>query len=138
MKNTRIFLTLLFLVLFLLQPLHAAAAAPVALVMTIDGAITQATQEYMVRGIQTAEQEQEAVKESALLKEEVGEDEIARIVAERYDFVLVKLRGKRGLLDAIAEKLLELETLDQGEFALLLGGGTLPLPTPTENQEKKD
>lgn len=58
MKNTRIFLTLLFLVLFLLQPLHAAAAAPVALVMTIDGAITQATQEYMVRGIQTAEQEQ--------------------------------------------------------------------------------
>jgi membrane-bound serine protease (ClpP class) len=58
MKNTRIFLTLLFLVLFLLQPLHAAAAAPVALVMTIDGAITQATQEYMARGIQTAEQEQ--------------------------------------------------------------------------------
>jgi membrane-bound serine protease (ClpP class) len=58
MKNTRIFLTLLFLVLFLLQPLHAAAAAPVALVMTIDGAITQATQEYIARGIQTAEQEQ--------------------------------------------------------------------------------
>jgi membrane-bound serine protease (ClpP class) len=61
MKNTRITLTLLFLALFLLQPFHAAAAAPVALVMTIDGAITQATQEYMTRGIQTAEQEQAEV-----------------------------------------------------------------------------
>ena len=57
MKNTRIFLTSLLLLLFLLQPLHAAAAGPVALVLTIDGAITQATQEYLLRGIQTAEQE---------------------------------------------------------------------------------
>ena len=57
MKNTRILLTSLFLALFLLQPLQAAASAPVALVLTIDGAITQATQEYLSRGIQTAEQE---------------------------------------------------------------------------------
>jgi membrane-bound serine protease (ClpP class) len=57
MKNTRILLTSLFLALFLMQPLHAAASAPVALVLTIDGAITQATQEYLLRGIQTAEQE---------------------------------------------------------------------------------
>ena len=57
MKNTRILLTSLFLALFLLQPLHAAASGPVALVLTIDGAITQATQEYLLRGIQTAEQE---------------------------------------------------------------------------------
>jgi len=57
MKNTRILLTTLFLALFLLQPLHAAASGPVALVLTIDGAITQATQEYLSRGIQTAEQE---------------------------------------------------------------------------------
>ena len=57
MKNTRILLTSLLLVLFLLQPLHAAASGPVALVLTIDGAITQATQEYLLRGIQTAEQE---------------------------------------------------------------------------------
>ncbi|HVM72359.1 MAG TPA: nodulation protein NfeD [Anaerolineales bacterium] len=58
MKNIRILLTSLFLALFLLQPVHAGAAAPVALVMTIDGAITQATQDYVVRGIQTAEQQQ--------------------------------------------------------------------------------
>jgi membrane-bound serine protease (ClpP class) len=57
MKHTRIVLTALLLVLFLLQPLQAAADDPVALVLTIDGAITQATQEYLLRGIQTAEQE---------------------------------------------------------------------------------
>ncbi len=58
MKNMRILLVVVFLALFLLQPLHAAASTPVALVMTIDGSITQATQEYLVRGIQTAGQEQ--------------------------------------------------------------------------------
>ena len=57
MKITRILLTTLFLALFLLQPVQAAAPAPVALVLTIDGAITQATQDYLVRGIQTAEQD---------------------------------------------------------------------------------
>jgi cell division protease FtsH len=50
------------------------------------------------------------------------DDEIARIVAGRYDFVLAKLREERGLLETIAEKLLELETLDQAEFADLLQG----------------
>ena len=58
MKKPLILLVSLFLALFLLQPLHAAASGPVALVLTIDGAITQATQEYLARGIQTAEQEQ--------------------------------------------------------------------------------
>jgi len=57
MKKPFILLVSLFLALFLLQPLHAAASGPVALVLTIDGAITQATQEYLARGIQTAEQE---------------------------------------------------------------------------------
>jgi cell division protease FtsH len=49
------------------------------------------------------------------------DDEIARMVAERYDRVLVMLRGERERLDAIAEKLLEKETLDEAEFAALLG-----------------
>ena len=56
MKTTRLALTFLFLILFLLQPIHAAASGPVALVLTLDAAITQATQEYLTRGIQTAEQ----------------------------------------------------------------------------------
>jgi membrane-bound serine protease (ClpP class) len=57
MKNNRVVLAFLFLTLFLLQPIHVVASGPVALVLTIDGAITQATQEYLTRGIQTAEQD---------------------------------------------------------------------------------
>jgi membrane-bound serine protease (ClpP class) len=56
MKITRLFMTFLFLALFLLQPIHAAASGPLVLTLTIDGPITQATQEYLTRGIQTAEQ----------------------------------------------------------------------------------
>ncbi len=48
------------------------------------------------------------------------DDEIARMVAERYDRVLEMLRGERGLLDAISERLLETETLDETEFAALM------------------
>jgi membrane-bound serine protease (ClpP class) len=57
MKNNRVVLAFLFLTLFLLQPIHVVASGPVALVLTIDGAITQATQEYLTRGIQTAERD---------------------------------------------------------------------------------
>jgi membrane-bound serine protease (ClpP class) len=56
MKFPRILLTSFSLFLFLFQPIIAAAAGPVALVLTIDGAITPATQEYLSRGIKTAEQ----------------------------------------------------------------------------------
>jgi cell division protease FtsH len=50
------------------------------------------------------------------------DDEIARIVAERYDHVLALLRGRRELLDTIGERLLETETIDESEFAALLSG----------------
>jgi cell division protease FtsH len=50
------------------------------------------------------------------------DDEIARIVAARYDLVLEKLSGKKELLDTIGEKLLEKETLDEAEFTALLKG----------------
>ncbi len=48
------------------------------------------------------------------------DDEIARILADRYDRVLDTLRGRRSLLDAIAERLLEKETLDESEFAQMM------------------
>jgi cell division protease FtsH len=50
------------------------------------------------------------------------DDEIARIVAQRYDFVLAKLGEERELLGRVAERLLEKETLDQEEFASLVKG----------------
>jgi membrane-bound serine protease (ClpP class) len=56
MKISRLVLTCFTLTMFLLQPVHAAASGPVALLLTINGAITPATQEYLARGIQTAEQ----------------------------------------------------------------------------------
>jgi membrane-bound serine protease (ClpP class) len=56
MKPTRLLLTILLLTLILLFPLSAAASQPTAMVLTIDGAITPATQEYLSRGIKTAEQ----------------------------------------------------------------------------------
>jgi membrane-bound serine protease (ClpP class) len=56
MKTICVILACLFLGLFLLQPIHAAASGPVAMVLSIDGAITPATQEYLARGIKAAEQ----------------------------------------------------------------------------------
>jgi membrane-bound serine protease (ClpP class) len=56
MKTTRIILAILFLGLFVMQPLHVRASGQVALVLTIDGAITPAMQGYLTRGIQAAEQ----------------------------------------------------------------------------------
>ena len=56
MKILRISLAFLFLGLFLLRPLPAAASGPAAMILTIDGAITPATQGYLERGIRAAEQ----------------------------------------------------------------------------------
>jgi membrane-bound serine protease (ClpP class) len=56
MKFTLRLLTLLFLTLFLVQPIHAATSNDTILVLTIDGAITPATQEYLSRGIKIAQQ----------------------------------------------------------------------------------
>ena len=62
------------------------------------------------------------------------DDEIARIVAERYDYVAGKLRDARKLLDSIAERLLELETLDQTEFYKLLDSNVKPGGTNEDAQ----
>jgi cell division protease FtsH len=54
------------------------------------------------------------------------DDEIARMVAERYDRVLETLSGKRPLLDTVAERLLEKETLDEAEFASFMAAKEEP------------
>jgi len=57
------------------------------------------------------------------------DDEIARIVSERYERVLEKLRSGRSLLDTVAERLLEQETLEQVEFeGLVAGSGAAASP----------
>ena len=57
MKTTRLIVTLLSLALFLFHPIQVAAAGPLALILSIDGAISPSTQQYLARGIQTAEQD---------------------------------------------------------------------------------
>jgi membrane-bound serine protease (ClpP class) len=56
MKSLRVVQVFLFLGLFLLHPIQTAASGPVAMILTIDGPITSATQGYLARGIQVAEQ----------------------------------------------------------------------------------
>jgi len=56
MKTPRFFLTFIFLMLCLFQPIQVAASGTTVLVLTIDGSITPSTQNYLSRGIQTAEQ----------------------------------------------------------------------------------
>ncbi|MEJ2678141.1 MAG: ATP-dependent zinc metalloprotease FtsH [Gemmatimonadota bacterium] len=52
--------------------------------------------------------------------------EVRRIVSEAYTTALETLKGNRDLLDTIAEALLERETLDRDEVALLEAGEPLP------------
>ncbi|MDR0584379.1 MAG: ATP-dependent zinc metalloprotease FtsH [Treponema sp.] len=55
------------------------------------------------------------------------DEEIARIMEQRYDSAKEKLSGNRSLLDKIAGLLLEKETLDEREFKGLMGqAGAVP------------
>ncbi len=56
MKKLRTILSVLTLAVLFVHPVQAAASAPTALVLTINGAITPAVQEYLSRGIRAAEQ----------------------------------------------------------------------------------
>jgi cell division protease FtsH len=48
------------------------------------------------------------------------DEEIARMIEKRYDLVKGQLEGNRELLERIATRLLEKETLDEKEFKRLL------------------
>jgi cell division protease FtsH len=49
------------------------------------------------------------------------DEEIARIVEAQYEKVKESLRTSRTLLESVAEKLLEKETIDEKEFKTLIG-----------------
>jgi cell division protease FtsH len=50
------------------------------------------------------------------------DEEIARIVNQRYEIVLTLLRDNRDCLETIANKLLEVETLDEKTFERMANG----------------
>jgi cell division protease FtsH len=59
------------------------------------------------------------------------DEEVARILGERYDEALEMLSEHRDLLDRVTDALLERETLDGAELTLLIEGKALPpLPSP--------
>ncbi|MBL8966451.1 MAG: ATP-dependent zinc metalloprotease FtsH [Spirochaetaceae bacterium] len=66
------------------------------------------------------------------------DDEIARIVAARYDRILELLAGKRELLDRIAARLLEKEVIEDGEFTAMIAGGAAEEPVAFSPVGKDD
>jgi cell division protease FtsH len=54
------------------------------------------------------------------------DEEIARIVAARYDSIMILLGARRDVLDAVATRLLEAETIEEGEFATLIAASPAP------------
>ena len=50
------------------------------------------------------------------------DEEVQRIIANRYDFVATVLARYRSALDRIAELLLERETLEEGELLAIVAG----------------
>ncbi|HUH12257.1 MAG TPA: ATP-dependent zinc metalloprotease FtsH [Longimicrobiales bacterium] len=62
---------------------------------------------------------------------ELVDSEVKRLLDEAYQVALATLKAHRELLDSLAEKLLERETLDRDEIMLLASGQPLPeLPSP--------
>jgi cell division protease FtsH len=61
-------------------------------------------------------QEPQLVREYAETTQQYIDEQIALVMEERYAHVLVLLKSKRVLLDYIAQRLLEKETIDEVEF----------------------
>ena len=68
------------------------------------------------------------------------DDEVDRIIKQSYRNALSLLKNNRGSLDAIAEKLLEQETLEREEFEALLKdrGVEIQNAFKDEEEERKD
>ena len=60
--------------------------------------------------------EPELVREFSEETQKYIDDEIARIIDERYSAAVKLLKSKRGLLETIAKRLLEIETMEGKEF----------------------
>jgi cell division protease FtsH len=71
----------------------------------------------------TERQEPMFQREYAESTQQYVDEEIAKIINDRYDAVKETLTRKRDILNAVAKKLLEQETLDEKEFKALVNGG---------------
>ncbi|HHY15064.1 MAG TPA: ATP-dependent metallopeptidase FtsH/Yme1/Tma family protein [Firmicutes bacterium] len=62
------------------------------------------------------------------------DEEVRRLVEESYDQAMAILDEHRDKLEAVANALLERETLEREEFETLMAGEELPLPEPEQDQ----
>ncbi|MDR1174037.1 MAG: ATP-dependent metallopeptidase FtsH/Yme1/Tma family protein, partial [Treponema sp.] len=72
----------------------------------------------------TERQEPAFQREYAETTQQYVDEEIARIINGRYNTVSETIAGKRDTLNAVAEKLLEQETLDEKEFKELINNAS--------------
>ncbi len=70
----------------------------------------------------TGQQEPFLAREYSEETQRYVDEEIARIIAARYERILDLLTEKRGLLTLVAERLLEKEVIEEAEFAALVAG----------------
>jgi cell division protease FtsH len=72
-------------------------------------------------------------------KAEEIDEEVSKILIGLYNEARQELTDHRGMLDCIAEALLERETLDTADLAILMDGKTLPpLPVPVEPPRREE
>jgi cell division protease FtsH len=64
-----------------------------------------------------------AQREYSESTQEYVDEEITRIIKSRYEKVISFLEGKKGIVDKIANRLLETEVIGEGEFKALLNEG---------------
>ncbi|WP_029410424.1 ATP-dependent zinc metalloprotease FtsH [Treponema pedis] len=90
--------------------------------------------------------EPQLVREYAETTQQYIDEEIAKIIDERYECAIKMLNEKKPLLEYIAQRLLEKETIENDEFKAIiaaennlesLSGGTSAVTTETETAEKQ-
>ena len=81
--------------------------------------------------------EPELVREFSEETQKYVDDEIARIIDERYSYAVKLLKGKRGLLETIAKRLLEIETMDGKEFQEIVSAKKKSKKTSRSTSSKK-
>ena len=87
--------------------------------------------------------EPQLVREYAETTQQYIDEEIAKIIDARYSAVIAMLTEKKPLLEYIAQKLLEKETIESEEFDTIIAAeknGTLDFlsTVPEENSAKAD
>lgn len=81
-----------------------------------------------------ARNEPSLVREYSESTQQYIDEEIARLINERYDAVINLLNSKRDIVDYIAKRLLEKEVIEKSEFEEIIKHGVIPPAEVVENK----